>query len=142
MQFELNDGLAQHVIKKGDPGRNKLGVQGTPQLRRSYREFRQELGHVSTLPCCAHDHDPPMSLAECLARDLWIRAVHGERWAAHLLLNRWLGRVAFEVEIRKPEENPYMVMSKEDMLTQLDKLRATLAEDVRATQVIDVGSSK
>jgi hypothetical protein len=100
MQYELNDGLAEHLHKKGGPGTNPHGVQGSRALRAWRREFKDELEHVSREACTLHERPEPISHSECLARRLWISALLGERWACHLLLLRWQGRVPYSVDLQ------------------------------------------
>ncbi len=98
--LELNDGLREFCRKKGDEGLNAEGRQGSRQLRRWRRVFRDELEHVANETCTLHSHDPEMTRAECLARSLWTLAQSGEcRWATHLLLNRWLGRTPMTIDM-------------------------------------------
>jgi hypothetical protein len=43
-----------------------------------------------------------MTRGECLARRLWDLAQSGDcRWAVHLLLNRWLGRLPMHVDLQQ-----------------------------------------
>ena len=67
MQYELNPGLAEYCHKKGGPGTNPHGVQGSPALRRFYRDFRAQLDLVANEPCILHLHDHKITRAECLA---------------------------------------------------------------------------
>ena len=128
----LNDGFAAHMIRPGDPGRNKLGVQGSTEVRRSLREFKRELTYVGGLPCCVHDHEPPITHAECLARTLWILALipgDDQRWASNLLLNRWLGRAPLAVEIRAGAESPDLdSLPTSELLATVDRWRSQLAQ--------------
>jgi hypothetical protein len=97
----LPDALIQHCRKAGDPGLNPSGRQGSRALRKWRREFKAELDVVSTEPCPLHHHDPEITRAECFAVSLWTLAQSGERWAAFLLLNRWLGRTPFNVDLQQ-----------------------------------------
>ena len=76
-------------------------MQGPRALRRFRREFRTELDTIANEACTLHSHDPEMTRGECLGRRLWDLAQSGEcRWATALLLNRWLGRVAYSIDLQ------------------------------------------
>jgi len=100
-QYELNAGLAEYCHKPGGPGTNPQGVQGSKELRRFRREFREELDAIAHVPCLLHPHDPPLTRGECLATRLWDLAQSDVRWAAHLLLNRWLGKVPLNIDVQQ-----------------------------------------
>jgi hypothetical protein len=100
-QYELNPGLAEFCHEKGGPGTNPHGVQGSPALRRWRRIFRDELQFIADEECSLHQHEEPVTHAECLARTLWHLALGGERWAAHLLLLRWQGRVPYNIDLQQ-----------------------------------------
>jgi hypothetical protein len=97
-QIELNEGLARSQIQPGEL-RNRHGVSASRAVRARFRQFRDLLDEQAHAPCTDHPHDPPVSNAKCLVDSMFRLAKNGERWAAVLVLNRWLGRIPLEIEL-------------------------------------------
>ena len=102
-QFELNDALSRFTRRRGQPGLNASGKQGSRALRAARREFKDQLIMIAKEPCDIpdHAHTEPITKIECLARRLWNTAAAPERWAISLLLLRMEGRVPLDIDIQQ-----------------------------------------
>jgi hypothetical protein len=128
-QIDLNDGLAQHLVKPGDKSRNPTGKNGTPALRLRNRDIRAMLWAEGNQPC----DEPGFEHLTKLQRG--VRAVldkfqEGDRWAVKFVTERLFGRVPINVDMTMTNGNAYdvglMHLTDEELAARLDALRAQL----------------
>jgi hypothetical protein len=131
---DLNEVLAKHLVKKGDPGRNPLGVQGTPETRRRARDIKADLWSAGSKPCQVPGFEH-MSRYEYGIHNLMLQFMQGEKWAVILVLNRLFGRVPLDVEVTAAVTAQAQAnvesMSSTELAARAGALRKLLMEDAK-----------
>jgi len=97
-QIELNDGLARHMVKPGDPGRNPTGKNGSPLFRMQRMEITKALLRELDEPCTVKGFEH-LSWFRAGLLNLLRLYVEGVPWAVREVHNRAFGRVPLDIDI-------------------------------------------
>ena len=108
-QFELNDGLRQHLVKPGDPGRNPLGFNGQDTRRRNReleRLARAELGEPCPYPGFEH-----LTCHQYVVK-VWVRqAMEGNEKSRKELHDRLYGKVPLQLNVEQQQQEAAIELS-------------------------------
>lgn len=126
-QHELNEGLAAHIVRPGDPPLNSTGAQGSRELRSINRDIKELFFRKGDEPCDLprHVHQTWM---EALVDTTWALAVGGDKDARKDLMNRCFGRVPLSVDasLTMQRQDPLGDMTEEQLIARSEKLIAIL----------------
>jgi hypothetical protein len=128
--YDLPDGLAKHLIQPGDPGRNPLGIQGTPAKRLRAREIRADLQAEGRKQCEVPGFEH-LTQYEFGIRTLYLLFMQGERWATHEVLTRLFGRVGLDITLGPPPDEALMELTDDELLLRVEALRTGLSAQLR-----------
>lgn len=122
-QYDLNEALAKHMVKKGDPARNPTGIQGSKFKRQRSFEIKAALATELSEPCevAGFEH---LSKFHYGIRNIVGRFMEGDKWAAKFVIDRLFGRVPFE--ITAAPANPLESLAEDELLERLDLLRTAI----------------
>jgi hypothetical protein len=136
-QHDLNEGLAKHVVKPGDPGRNPHGFNN-PALRRRNSDIKKLLAAAADEPSdmrgCEH-----LTKQQVGIRMLMELYQNGVQWAVKEVHNRLYGRVPYDVQATVTPKPDVSQLSPEELLARLDALREKALAEIaeRDGDVID-----
>jgi hypothetical protein len=121
----LNDGLAEHKIKKGDVGRNQTGNNGRQTMRTNI-EIRRALysGFTGLYP-----DGSGRTYWDVAIDSLLTKFANGERWAMHFVCDRLFGRVPYNVNLDVTQHHNFAHLSESELLARVEQLRTRLLAD-------------
>ena len=127
MAYELNQELAKHMVKKGDPGRNPNGYNGSPMWRApGVRNIKDALTSELNEPCEVPGFEHLTKFAYGI-RSVVARFCEGDRWAVTFVVNRLFGRVPLDVTATVTQGIALHEMSPEELVRRVDALRAFIS---------------
>ena len=135
MQYELNEGLAAHMRKPGDPPLNPAGKFEPPAARLTRLEFNRMLWRRANMAC--EDIENKTKL-EDICDGLIAEARARKPWAVKEVFNRLVGRVPVAIDATMTVGSTPPDSTTEELIARVERLRNEALSLRGAGTTIDV----